>query len=243
MRRRERQVALHVEAPATAKQPKIVSLTAEAITPDGYAPATYKISADTENAPLCLWDWGDARPLVVVNEATKHLERLVTFDKPRDYHVTLTAVNDTVAVSQTTVVHLKSPRRRRERRPDRRRRRHGGSHARPAVHAQRHVPARRQGRRFAPERPGIVGGGLQRQAQGMGHPRRGADRGQRQTGEPGRQIGNVPRRRCAGLPKCPQPPSRSGTGPAFDASGRGIGARPDRAGSLRRRRPSSSRER
>ena len=104
----ERQVALHVEAPAATKQPKILSLTAEAVTPEGYAPATYKISADTDNAPLCLWDWGDARPLVVVNEATKHLERLVTFDKPRDYHVTLTAVNETVAVSQTAVVHLKS---------------------------------------------------------------------------------------------------------------------------------------
>ncbi len=104
----ERQVALHVEAPAATKQPKIVSLTADAITPEGYAPATYRISADTENAPLCLWDWGDARPLVVVNEATKHLERLVTFDKPHDYHVTLTAINETVAVSQTTVVHITS---------------------------------------------------------------------------------------------------------------------------------------
>ena len=76
-----------------------------------------------------MWDWGDARPLVVVNEATKHLERLVTFDKPRDYHVTLAAVNETSTFRKTAVVHSRAPRPRRERRPDCRRRRHGGPHA------------------------------------------------------------------------------------------------------------------
>lgn len=103
----ERSVALHVEEPAAAKQPKVVKLTAEAITPGGYAPATYKITADTQNSPLCLWDWGDARPLVVVNEATGHQERIVTFDKPHNYNVTLTAINDTLTDSQTVKIVLK----------------------------------------------------------------------------------------------------------------------------------------
>ena len=106
----ERSVSLHVEEAEAAKQPKVVSLTAEPVTPSGYAPATYKITAKTENASLCLWDWGDARPLLVVNEGTASQEKLVTFDKPRNYNVTLTAVNDTLTDAKTVSVSLKTRR-------------------------------------------------------------------------------------------------------------------------------------
>ena len=155
----ERSVSLHVEEAAAAKQPKVVSLTAVRVTPGDYAPATYKITAQTENAALCFWDWGDDRPPLIVNEKTAAQEQMVTFDKPRKYTVRLMAVNDTVTDAKTVDVSLKNaPAGAVERDPDGRRLRHGGPHAHAAVHAQRHLPARRQGRRFPAQRPGLGGG-------------------------------------------------------------------------------------
>ena len=103
----ERSVALHVEEPAAAKEPKILTLTATPLTPGGYAPATYRITATTENAELCLWDWGDQRQLEPVNDKTGVMDKLVDFDKPRNYNVTLYALNEALITSKSVTVSLK----------------------------------------------------------------------------------------------------------------------------------------
>jgi hypothetical protein len=102
----DRTVALHVEDPPDGKQPRVVSLTAERVTPGQYAPAVYKLTAKTENARMCIWDMGDKRAPEVVTDGTAVQEKLATFDKARSYTVRLMAVNDTLADSQSVAVTL-----------------------------------------------------------------------------------------------------------------------------------------
>jgi len=102
----DRTVSLHVEDPPQAKQPKVVSLQAVRVSPGTFAPATYKITAKTENASTCVWDLGDDRPLQAVNENTAVQEHWVTFDKPGDYAVEVVAINDAQVDYKTEVVSV-----------------------------------------------------------------------------------------------------------------------------------------
>ena len=103
----ERTVALHVEDPPEAKQPRVVSLEAVRVSPGSGAPAAFKVTARTENALQCIWKVSDGRPCEVVAEETASQERLVKFDKPGNYSVELEAVNETLIDQAKTVVTVK----------------------------------------------------------------------------------------------------------------------------------------
>jgi PKD repeat protein len=100
----DRTVALHIDDAPEAQQPKIVSLQAVRVSLGAGAPAAFKVTAKTENAPLCIWDVGDNRPMEVVSDGTASLERVVMFEKPGNYVIKLAAVNDNVVAQATAPV-------------------------------------------------------------------------------------------------------------------------------------------
>ncbi len=103
----DRTVAVHVEDPPECKQPRVVRLEAERVSPGDGVPALFKVTAQTENAPLCIWDTGDDRPLETVADDTASQVRLVQFDKPGAYAIRLAAVNDDKIDKAKTVVVVK----------------------------------------------------------------------------------------------------------------------------------------
>jgi len=79
------------------------------VSPGTFAPATYKITAKTENASTCVWDLGDEPLMEVVNDAPASQERLVYFQKPGDYVIKLAAVNGARQDQKALVVTVRQP--------------------------------------------------------------------------------------------------------------------------------------
>ncbi len=104
-----RTVALHVEDPPESKQPQVVSLDAVRVSPGTGAPALFKVTAKTTNAPSCIWDVSDERPLEVVSDETASQERLVQFDKAGNYVIELVAVNENLWDRKTASVCVTQP--------------------------------------------------------------------------------------------------------------------------------------
>ncbi len=102
----ERTVPLHVEDPPAAKQPRVVSLTAQRVGNSDYAPVMYHILAKTENSPLCILDLGDAKEPEVITDGTANIDRLVTFAKAGDYVVDLRVINGAVTTHQSEVASV-----------------------------------------------------------------------------------------------------------------------------------------
>ena len=102
----DRTVALHVEDPPESNQPKVVSLEAVRVSPGTGAPALFKVTAKTTNAPLCIWDVSDERALEAVTDETASQERLMQFDKPGAYVIKLVAVNDNLWDKKTAPVNV-----------------------------------------------------------------------------------------------------------------------------------------
>ncbi|HVS36153.1 MAG TPA: PKD domain-containing protein [Gemmataceae bacterium] len=103
----ERTAAVHIDDPPETKQPKVLHLEAVRVSPGTGAPATFKVTAQTENAPLCIWCLGGDGPSECVVESTASQERLVKFDKPGAHVITVEAVNDNLIDKAQTVVTLK----------------------------------------------------------------------------------------------------------------------------------------
>jgi PKD repeat protein len=103
----DRTVSVHVEEAADAKQPRVVKLEAVRVSPGNGAPAVFRVTAQTENAPLCIWHDGDDRPCEAVADETGSQVRLVKFDRAGSYPIQLTAVNDDKIDEAKTVVVVK----------------------------------------------------------------------------------------------------------------------------------------
>ena len=104
-----RTVALHVEDPPEIKQPKVLSLEAVRVSPGTGAPALFRVTAKTANAPLCIWDVSDERPLEAVTEETASQDRLLQFDKPGAYVIEMVAVNENLWDKKTMSVNVTEP--------------------------------------------------------------------------------------------------------------------------------------
>lgn len=92
------------DAPAT---PQIAGFSVQPISPATMAPATFRVTADVQNAEHIVWDLGDGR--VEVAEGGGKIERLVTFDKPGSFPVQLVAHNGKSAAKQGSSVKVDAP--------------------------------------------------------------------------------------------------------------------------------------
>ena len=104
----ERTVPVEVTAGSKdAPAPQIAGFAVQPVSPAAVAPATFRVSADVANAASCVWDYGDGR--LEVSEGGK-VERLVTFEKPGPFAVSLVAHNGKLGAKQSQVVEVKAPR-------------------------------------------------------------------------------------------------------------------------------------
>jgi PKD repeat protein len=96
-------------AGAQADPPSISYLEANPISPGAFAPATFRIVSKSKNARLCIWEFGEDRPLEISNDTPNSQDRLVSFTKPGGYTVKLAAVNGEQAVEKSTIVYVDEP--------------------------------------------------------------------------------------------------------------------------------------
>jgi PKD repeat protein len=94
----ERSVPVEVAAPSQASPPQIAEMKVQPVSPAAVAPATFRLTADVSNADSCVWDLGDGR--LEVTEGGK-IDRLVTFEKPGTFSVSLVAHNGKQGAKQT----------------------------------------------------------------------------------------------------------------------------------------------
>jgi PKD repeat protein len=104
----ERAVTVQLDDPRT-EPPTIVSLEAVPVSRDAYAPATFRVLSRAQNAELCVWDFGDDRPLEISPESPNRQDKLVTFTKSGGYMIKLAAVNGKQAVEKSTIVYVDEP--------------------------------------------------------------------------------------------------------------------------------------
>ena len=104
----ERTVPVEVtHGPKDAPPPHIGAFALQPVSPASVAPATFRLTADVSNAGACVWDYGDGR--VDVSDGGK-IDRLVTFEKPGTFAVSLVAHNGKQGAKQTTPVKVDAPR-------------------------------------------------------------------------------------------------------------------------------------
>jgi PKD repeat protein len=104
----ERVVNLHLDS-ARVDPPEILALDVQPISPDCYAPATFRVTSKVKNAQVCVWNLDDDRPMEVVTDMAANQDRLVTFDKPGGWTVKLVAVNGTQTAQKSEVVNVLDP--------------------------------------------------------------------------------------------------------------------------------------
>jgi hypothetical protein len=104
----ERTVPVEVKAGAKdAPPPAIAAFTVQPVSAVSVAPATFRVTADVANAGACVWDYGDGR--VEVTDGGK-IDRLVTFEKPGVFAVSLVAHNGKQGAKQSGQVKVEAPR-------------------------------------------------------------------------------------------------------------------------------------
>jgi hypothetical protein len=106
----DRTVPVDVGTATAAKDPpapQIAAFAVQPLSPAAVAPATFRVTADVANAGSCVWDYGDGR--LEVTEAGK-IDRLVTFDKPGTFAVSLVAHNGKTGAKQSAPVKVDAPR-------------------------------------------------------------------------------------------------------------------------------------
>ncbi|HEY1191488.1 MAG TPA: PKD domain-containing protein [Gemmata sp.] len=103
----ERTVPVEVAAaPADAPVPSIGALAVQPVSAT-VAPATFRLTAEVANADTCVWDYGDGR--VEVTPGGK-IDRLVTFEKPGTFPISLVAHNGKQGAKQTGAARVEAPR-------------------------------------------------------------------------------------------------------------------------------------
>lgn len=106
----DRVIPLTVEEDADAP-PKIAKLIAYPISPGAYAPATFRVECQVENAQLCVWNFEEDQPLVIsMNPAEDARDgRQVTFTQPGAYAIKLAVTNGKQAAEKSTIVYVNEP--------------------------------------------------------------------------------------------------------------------------------------
>lgn len=87
--------------------PQIAAFAVQPVSPVAVAPATFRLTADVANAGSCIWDLGDGR--LEVTPGGK-IDRLVTFEKPGTFAVSLVAHNGKQGAKQSGSVKVDAPR-------------------------------------------------------------------------------------------------------------------------------------
>jgi PKD repeat protein len=103
----DRSVSLHLDPAAGIAAdgpPRVASLEADSVSQGAYAPATFKLVGNVQNAQLCLLDYGDERPPEVVSGPA--VERLVTFKEAGGHIVKLMAINGALVDTKTEIVNV-----------------------------------------------------------------------------------------------------------------------------------------
>jgi PKD repeat protein len=103
----ERTVPIDLGPPKDAPAPKIGVFVVQPVSAAPVAPATFRLTADVTNASSCVWDFGDGR--VEVSEGGK-IDRLVTFEKPGQFAISLVAHNGKLGAKESTPVKVDAPR-------------------------------------------------------------------------------------------------------------------------------------
>jgi hypothetical protein len=105
----DRTVTVDVAAPAAkdaAAAPHITGFAVQPMTPGAVAPATFRITAEVQNADYCVWDFGDGR--VEAAEGGGKIDRTVTFDTPGTATVQLVAHTGKAAAQQSAAVKVEA---------------------------------------------------------------------------------------------------------------------------------------
>jgi PKD repeat protein len=104
----ERTVAVNLDTPKPA-EPGIAALDAVPLSQTAYAPAAFRISARVQNADLCIYDFGEGRPLKVITDPANEPDRLITFHRPGKHTIRLVAVNGKKTVERSQVIQVNTP--------------------------------------------------------------------------------------------------------------------------------------
>lgn len=105
----ERAVTIQLDTRPQVEPPTIVALDAVPVSAGAYAPATFRITSQSKNAELSVWDFGDDRPIEVNAESPNSQERMVTFNNPGGYVVKMVAVNGKQFVQKSIIVNVDEP--------------------------------------------------------------------------------------------------------------------------------------
>jgi hypothetical protein len=104
----ERAVNVNLDNSAPAA-PAIDTFTVVPISPNNYAPATFRVVSKIKNADLCVWALGEDRPLEVSTDIAGCQDRLVTFKRPGPHAVRLAVVSGKQVVEKNEVVRVAAP--------------------------------------------------------------------------------------------------------------------------------------
>lgn len=100
-----------VEVSAAGKDaavpPQIAHFTVTPAAASTMVPATYRVTAEVQNADYCVWDLGDGRTEVV--EGGGKIDREFTFDQAGSFPLQLVAHNGKLATKQAATVKVDAP--------------------------------------------------------------------------------------------------------------------------------------
>lgn len=103
----ERTVPVELSSPPQTLPPTITGLKIEPIGERAVAPATFRIKGEVQNAERVIWDLGTSK-LEVTTEPGP-FERLVVFDRPGQYPISLIGHSGKIAVKQGATVSVAAP--------------------------------------------------------------------------------------------------------------------------------------
>ncbi len=103
----ERTVPIDVRSGSSDTAPKIAAFAVHPVSAASVAPATFRLSADVSQADSCVWDLGDGRVEVT---AGGKIDRLVTFEKPGTFPISLVAHNGRSGAKQQASAKVDAPR-------------------------------------------------------------------------------------------------------------------------------------
>jgi PKD repeat protein len=102
----ERTVNVQIDT-AAAPVPVIESLEATPLSPESYAPATFRVSAKVKNAELCIYDFGGKHAMKVLTDPANAPDQIVMFRTPGPHTVKLLAVAGKKTIQLQQVVNVK----------------------------------------------------------------------------------------------------------------------------------------
>jgi hypothetical protein len=93
----------------TPQDPAVLAFEAVPVTPDSYAPATFRMTTKVKNVDWCVYDFGDELPMNIVTDPETAPDRLITFKEPGSHTIRLVAVKGKKTIEQNQVVWVSVP--------------------------------------------------------------------------------------------------------------------------------------